>query len=183
MRKNILWILVCIMLPIALSGCGSGGNSDEDVANTADTMTVTISGTSGTVTTTYTEGSYNSHGNFDTDLISYVTASNNTQIELHSGESNTQGSTIINIAVAGNTPQSYPTGIATPENCITYDIYYTHYQSYTSLFSGTSGTITLSSMGNVGEKITGTFDAVVSLLTNTSDTLRISGTFSMTRHN
>jgi hypothetical protein len=129
------------------------------------------------------EGSYNAQGHLDPNLISYVTASSNTQIELHSGESNTQGSTIISIAVDNKTPQSYPTGIATPVNTITYEYYDTHYQSYTSLFSSTSGTITLSSVGNTGEKITGTFDAVVSLLTNTSDTLKISGSINITRDN
>jgi hypothetical protein len=87
------------------------------------------------------------------------------------------------MAVEGNTPQSYPTGVATLANSIAYNIYDTHYLSYTSLFSDTSGTITLSSIGNPGEKITGTFDAVVTLLTNTFDTLCISGTFSVTRHN
>jgi hypothetical protein len=180
MRRNLVWIVVCLMLTIALFACGGDGSSDPVAA---DTMTVIISGPSGTVTKTYTEGTYNAQGHLDPDLGSYVTTLNNTQIELHSGGSNTQGSTIINITVEGNTAQSYPTGVSTPANDITYQIYDAHYLSYTSLFSNTSGTITLSSVGNPGDKITGTFDAVVSLLTNTSDTLRISGTFSVTRHN
>ena len=180
MGKNIVWVVACLMLTIALFACGGGVSSDPVVA---DTMTVTISSPSGTVTKTYTEGTYNAQGHLDPDLGSYVSALNNTQIELHSGGSNTQGAMSIGISVEGNTPQSYPTGVSTPANVITYGIYDTHYLSYTSLFSSTSGTITLSSIGNPGEKITGAFDSVVTLLTNTSDTLRISGTFSVTRHN
>jgi hypothetical protein len=182
-KMKILWPAINILIAIALSACSGGSSSGGAITNTADTMTVTISGPSGTVTKTYTEGSYNSQGNLDPDLTSYITASNNTQIELHSGGSNTPGSTIINISVEGNTAQLYPTGIANPANSILYEIYDTHYNSYTSLFSSTSGTITLSTVGNVGGKITGTFDAVVSLLTNTADTLTISGTFNVTRHN
>jgi hypothetical protein len=82
------------------------------------------------------------------------------------------------VKIIGNTPGSYSTGREYIGNDISYD---TNNQPYTSIFSNTSGTITLSSIGNVGDKITGTFDAVVSRLTNTNDTLRISGLFSVTR--
>lgn len=54
---------------------------------------------------------------------------------------------------------------------------------YENLLSNTSGIIVLSTVGNVSENITGTFDAeVVSLLaSNTTDTLRITGSFRTTR--
>jgi hypothetical protein len=174
MKKNMVWVVVCLMLTIALFDCGGGGGGSSDPV-AADTMTVTISSPTGTVTKTYTEGTYNTLGHLDPDLFTYVfTALNQIEIELHSEGSNTQGATVILISVEGNTPQSYPIGITTPANYIEYVSDDTH----SSLFSSTSGTITLSSIGNAGKKIIGTFDAIV---TDTSNTLRILGTFSVTR--
>jgi hypothetical protein len=159
--------MTCILLAVALYGCGGG-----DSGSSADTMTVTISGPSGTTTTTYVEGTYNAQGYLDPDLSSFVTTSL-TRIDLISQVSSTQP-TGVKITVLGATAQTYPAG----QSAI---FYYTNNQSYDSLISNTSCTVTLSSIGNVGEKITGTFDAVVSLLTNTYDTVRISGTFSVMR--
>ena len=87
----------------------------------------------------------------------------------------------INIDVNGNTAQSYNTGGGDFTSNISYETYNPSSQSYMSMFSSTNGTITLSSIGNVGEKINGTFDAIVASVTNTSDILKISGTFSVTR--
>jgi len=45
MRKNIVWTVLCIIVTIALLGCGgesSGGSAP-------DTITITISGQSGTL--------------------------------------------------------------------------------------------------------------------------------------
>lgn len=183
MKKNILWVVVCLTLTIALLACGGGGSSDP-VAS--DKMTATISGPTGTETTTFTEGSYSTdsagHSFLNPSLIAYTTASNETNIELLYWDGVSLGTTvIINMRVNGNTPGLYPTGgYVNPVNSIAYE---TNNQSYISAFSSTTGTITLSSIGNVGEKITGAFDTVVTLLTNTFDTLRLSGTFSVTRDN
>jgi len=139
-------------------------------------MTVTISGPSGTTTTTYVEGTYNAQSYLDPDLSSFGTSSF-TRIDLTSQVSATQ-LTSLKIFVLGNTAQSYPTGAGHSLSAIFYE---TNNQSYDSVISSTSGTVTLSSIGNVGDKVTGTFDAVVSLLTNTYDTVRISGIFSVMR--
>jgi hypothetical protein len=112
-------------------------------------------------------------------LYSYVTAINTTVIALQSGESYTQR-TLINITINGNTPQSYPIDLLA-NNPI--DIFYeTNNGTYATIFSNPSGTITISSIGNVGEKITGSFDAIATHMSYT-DTIRISGTFSVTRDN
>jgi hypothetical protein len=182
MIKNIVWVVVCLMLTIALFACGGGGSSDPVAA---DTMTVTISGPSGPATTTFTEGSYSTtssgHSFLNPNLSAYVTAINETNIELLYWDGVSLGTTvIINMRVNGNTPGLYPTGAANPATTISYDA---NNQSYLSFISSPSGTITLSSIGNVGDKIIGTFDAVVTLLSTTSDTLRLSGSFSVTRDN
>jgi hypothetical protein len=179
MRKNFVWSGAFLIFTIALFACGSG--SSDPVA--ADTMTVTVSGPSGSMTKTYTKGTNSTLGHPDPDLYFYVTASISprTGIELHT----TQGDMFLVMSITGNvasvgsnTPQSYPTGFTTPGNTITYSGYDTNHIEYSSLFSSTSGTITISSIGNAGDKIAGTFDAVV---TDTTNTLRVSGTFSVTR--
>jgi hypothetical protein len=148
-----------------------------------DTIAVTISGQSGTVTTTYTEVSYNAQDTLAPDMISYVTASIDTRIYLHSGGAYTQGATSLSIDIGGITPQSYTLGGVNPRNVITYAVFDTQHQPYTGFFLSTSGTVTLSSIGNVSAKINGDFDALFTNLTNTSETLRISGTFNVMRDN
>jgi hypothetical protein len=177
MRKNFVWPMVCMSMifTIALFGCGGGGTSNAiSGAVVPDTMTVTISGPSGTVTKTYTKGSYDTQGHLNPDMISYVSPSNTTIIEL--ADVSTTQVDRVDIVVFGTTPQSYPIDSS---NSLLTAVYVNNV--YTSMFSSPSGTVTLSSIGNVGEKINGTFDATVTSDTNASDTLKISGTFSVTR--
>jgi hypothetical protein len=176
MRKNILLTVIGMMFTIFLFSCG-GGSSD---GSAPDTMTVTISGPTGTTTTTYSEGTYNSQGTLDPNLISYVTHSNETRIELHNSMTIYPQFVSIGIIINSNTPQSYPL-CNPPTNSVSYSAYH---QSYISIDSNPCGTVTISSIGNVGDKITGTFDvSLISLTssTNTSDTVKISGSFNVTR--
>ena len=182
MIKNIVWAMLNMLAVIALSGCGDGSSG----GSVPDTMTVTISSPSGTVTTTYTEGSYstNSLGNsfLNPNLNAYITAFNETQIEFHYWDGVSVGSTVIlNMHIIGNTAGLYPVDPGFINSSILYS---SNGPAYDNLRSSTSGTIILSAVGNVGEYIAGTFDAeVVSLLeTNTTDTLRITGSFRITRN-
>ena len=176
MSKNIVWPMVCMSMifTIALFGCGGGTSDVISGAVAPDTMTVTISGPSGTVTKTYTKGSSDTQGHVNPAMISYVSPANTTIIDL--ADVSTTQVDRMTIVVSGTAPQSY--SVDSANSLIT-----TFYENntYSSTFSSPSGTVTLSSIGNVGEKINGTFDATVTSDTNTSDTLKISGTFSVTR--
>ena len=177
MKKNIMWMILYISFTIALSGCGGGASGDLD----PDTITLTVSGPSGTLTTTYIEGTYNAQGKLDPNLLSYMTASNDTHIQLQSGLPWASGSSGIWIAFFDNKAQAYSTGGFPYDGFLDYDFYDTNNNHYTSLYSTESGTITLSSIGNVGDKISGTFNVPVTNPTNTSETLKLSGSFSVTR--
>ena len=85
------------------------------------------------------------------------------------------------IEVNGKTPKLYNSGGGDYTSNIFYETYNPS-QAYASMFSSTNSTITLWSIGDVGEKIIGTFDAIVTCFTSTSDPLEISGTFSVTRN-
>jgi hypothetical protein len=178
MKKGIVWVVFCMMVAVGLVACTGGGGGDSG-SGSADTMTVAEQGGAGV---TYTEGPYNSFGYLDPGLYSDVSASGNTYVALCSNVTPSGNdatcATIVNISIKGNAPGSYPTGTTGSPAQISYQ---TNHKLYLSVYSGTTGTITLSSVGNVGEKITGTFDALVTNLTNTNDTLGISGTFSVKR--
>ena len=168
MRRKVMLAQAFLFLSFALFACGGGGTSGS-----ADTMTITVSSPTGTVTSTYTEGS---QGDLTPYLSSNVRATY-IEIVLIIDPHNMNSLTNVHIvAVGDNTPQSYSLG-GNSRSWIAYNI---NNQSYVSVLSSPSGTITISSIGNMGEKITGTFDAVV---TSTSSTLNISGTFSVTRDN
>jgi hypothetical protein len=157
-----------LILSFALSACSDGGTSGS-----ADMMTISVSSPTGTVTSSYTEGS---QGNLTPYLSSDVTATH-IYIALVTDPHDMNSSTNVSIAAIGdNTPQSYSLGSNSPS----WIACHINNQSYLNVLSSPSGTITISSIGNMGEKITGTFDAVV---TSTSSTLNISGTFSVTRDN
>ena len=182
MKKNIVWVGLYLLITIVSSGgCGSSSGGSEP-----DTMAVTISSPQGiATTTTYTEGSYstNSAGNsfLNPNLNAYITASSENNIELHYWDGVSLGTTVVIVMhVNGNTPGIYPVDPGYVNSSIMYS---SNGKSYDNLNSSTSGTITLSNVGNVGDKITGTLDAIVSVVTDTSDTLRISGSFSITRDN
>lgn len=176
MRKGIMRAAVFMMVGIGLAACGGGGGSSAGGGD-PDTMTVIVTGASGTTTATYTEGPYNNNGLLDPSLSSFVTPSS-TSVSLCTQSTGATCAVSMTISVRGVTPQSYPTGTSNTPTQITYRA---NNLTYSSIYSGTTGTITLASIGNVGEKITGAFDTVVTNMTNSSDTLGISGTFSVTR--
>ena len=181
MRKKIVWAMLCIMITIATtSGCGSSSGDSAP-----DTMTTTISSPSGTsTTTTYTEAYSTDSAGYsflNPNLNAYVTASDETNIELHYWDGVSLGAAaVLVMSVHGKTPGIYPVDPGYVNSAVMYS---SNGMPYDNLLSNTSGTIILSSSGNVGENIAGTFDAeVVSLLaTNTTDTLRISGSFNIIR--
>jgi hypothetical protein len=176
MSKKVILAQVFLILSFALSACSGSDTSGGDITSSADTMTVTVPSPTGTATTTYTEGS---QGYLVPWLSSNVTPTH-IYITLHSDPHNITSSTNIYIAaIGGNTPQSYPLDINNSPSFINCDI---NNQTYSSALSSPSGTITISNIGNMGKKITGAFDAVVAG-TSSTDTLNISGTFSVTRDN
>lgn len=121
--------------------------------------------------------------NLDPIMSADVLPSNHIAIQLRSGMSNTQTATILLIETEGNAVQSYAIAANNP----LYISYNNGNQDYATFFSSApSGTIIYSRIGNVGEKITGSFDAIVTLgsitpVTGATDTRRVSGTFSVTR--
>ncbi len=184
MRNNVRWSVFFMIFVTVLLGCSSGSSNS---GSTPDTMTVTVADASGTLTTIYTEGSPTTspHGYsyLDPIMTADVLPSNHISIQLRSGMSNTQTETIILLETENNTAQSY----SITSNSPTYVSYNIGGQDYATYFSSTpSGTIVLDSVGNVGDKITGSFDAIVTLgsitpATGTTDTRRVSGTFSVIR--
>ena len=179
MRKGIMRV-VCTYVLIGLAAC-SGGGSSSGGGSAADTMIVTITDQSTSVTTTYTEAGFNTYGYLDPNLSSHVTTSADTWVLLSTGSTGSSIDLSINIAVRGNTPGSYPTGTTASSTFISYTTYTTGIQSYNSQKSSSTGTITLTSVGNVGEMITGSFDAIVTHISYPTDTRGISGTFSVKR--
>lgn len=179
MKKGIVGVVLCLVVAVGLVACGGGGGSGS-CTGCADTMSVSVAGNTAV---TYTEGQYNAYGYLDPSLNSDVTSSGNTFVALSSGitpsGTSTTCATLVNISIKGNTPGSYPTGTLGSPAQITYRN--NNNETYLSVISNVTGTITLSSVGNVGEKVVGTFDAVVTSWPTPSDTFAISGTFSVKR--
>ncbi len=184
MKSLFVWTVFCIIFTSAVLGC-SGSTSNN--GSTPDTMTLAVTDISGTLTSTFTEGSPTispqGYSYLDPNINADVLPSNHIYIQLRTGMSNTQTATILGIETEGNTAQSYSIAANNP-SYISYSI---GNQTYATYFSSTpSGTITLFSVGNIGDKISGSFDAIVTLgtstpVTGTTDTRRVSGTFSVTR--
>jgi hypothetical protein len=186
MKKNILLVTVCMIVLIVLVGCGTGEDGGiVGVAggggggySAADTMTVSLQDSTGVMTATLTEGLYNSLGYLDPDLYSAVdTTTPQTAIYLCSGYTGTMCTGYIGITATGSTQQTYPTG----PGISTEVLYVSNDQYYSSFWATNAGSVTLTSIGNVGEKVTGSFNAEIALVSNPSDTKRISGSFSVTR--
>jgi len=172
---------LCIAIVIVLFACGGGGGDTSANGGDADTMTVQVSTpqVSGAIGI-YTEGAYNSLGYLDPNLSSEVTASGNTYVSLCSGVTSTSCGTQVTIAIKGNTVQSYPTGTMNSPTQITYR---SNNDTYSSIYSSTIGSISLSRVGvSVGEFITGSFEAEVALMTNPTTTRLVAGTFSVKRN-
>jgi hypothetical protein len=173
MRKRHAWILslIIILAVVVFAACGGGGGGGGN-AGSASTLTATV----GAGTTTYTEGPINNIGYYDPSFSGDSAPGVGTLITMCSGVSTTCD-ILINIRTADATPGPYPItgGSSTP----TYIVYSDHGQHYYSILS--SGTVTLTSVGNVGQPITGSFQAVLELWTVPTSTLAISGTFSVLR--
>ena len=179
---------VLFVMPLLFS-CGGSGGGDGVTVNDGigNTMTVTIATQSpmggGIGTTTYTEGAINGYGYYDPDMEADIyQTSGRTEIMLSSGVTGgpTLPVTLINIVTSGHTAGAYPiTGDGTA-GLTTYISYKDNAESHNSIIS--SGTVTIDSIGNVGEPVIGSFSAVV-LCTSPSHTHAISGTFNMKRAN
>jgi len=167
MRKKIIRV-VCMLVVIGLAACGGGGGGSSSGESATDTMTLTVTDLSTAVTTTYTEGGYNTYGYLDPNLSTYVTGSD-TWVLLSTGSNGSAVDLSINIVVRGNTPGSYPTGTTSSSTYISYTSYTPSIQPYNSRYSSSTGTVTLSKVGNLGETITGSFYAVVALMSSPSN--------------
>ena len=161
-----------VLLLMAACG-GSGGGGTSPGTPSADTMTVTVwSQATGTATTTYVADGA-------ATLTVGTVANSGTAAQLNSP------TVQVTVSADGVTAGTYPiTGDLTK-----LSVRYVLYQSpTTTIIFGTngSGTIILTSVGAVGQQITGSFNADVfmspvpmaSYLTNT---LNVSGTFSVKR--
>ncbi len=172
---NSLYVrsLVLLCMTTLLLSCG-GDVESSNGGGSASTMTVTLA----TGTTTYTEGPLNNLGYYDPSFSGDSAAGVGTLITMCSGVTGAGPcDVLINVRTSDMIPGGYT--IAGGTNTTTYFMYMTQGQYYDSIVS--RGTITLASVGNVGEPITGTFQAVLGLRTNPSTTIGVSGTFSVTR--
>jgi hypothetical protein len=168
-------LLVLISVLTLLSACGGDGSTGGNSA--ASTMTVTIGGGG---TATYTEGPINNLGYYDPSFSGDSAAGQGTLITMCSGVTGAVSAgcnVLINIRTSDLIPGGYT--IAGGTNTTTYFMYMTQGQYYDSLVS--KGTITLTSVGGVGEPITGSFQAVLGLRSSGTPTIGISGTFSVLR--
>ena len=185
-RTGIFAVLFVMPLLFSCGGSGGGGGvtANDGIGNT---MTVTIATQSpiggGIGTTTILKEL--SMVTVITILIwrrIYIRTSGRTEIMLSSGVTGgpTPPVTLINIVTSDHTAGAYPItgdGTAGPT---TYISYKDNAESHNSIIS--SGTVTIDSIGNVGEPVIGSFSAVV-LCTSPSHTHAISGTFNMKRAN
>ena len=172
MFTKYVWtkLISLIFMLFLLASCGGGGGGGSDSGGgggTGDTMTVII--TNPASTTTYNEGAY------DPLLTGAVSGTpQKTFITRCSGiDFNLNCTTAVNITVDGTTaPLTYNISTVTK----------VQYVNGIKTYASTGGTVTLTTLGVVGERITGSFDnVVVANVSNVSDTLTISGTFSVTR--
>lgn len=152
---------------IILAGCGDNKASQFSF----DTMTVTIEKTGAEPNTTmYTEGA------FDPVLTGHIDAGR-TAINLCFG---TLGGgcaeVFLDIELIADREGTYS---VSGTNFIVYQAGGSALSTYRSIQS--MGTITLSSVGGVSQKITGSFDTIAELISQRSNTIRLSGVFSVTR--
>lgn len=178
---GIKWMAALFSLSLLVSCTGGGGTSSAGNSGDGNTMTVSIDGAG---PTTYTEGAINSYGYYDPDMEADVyTDTGRTIIMLSSGVTggSTPPTTTINIVTSGHVAGAYPiTGDATSTGTLTtYITYNDHGQYHSSIIS--SGTVTIGSIGNVGDPVIGSFSAVVQSTSQYTHTHTISGTFNMKR--
>jgi hypothetical protein len=167
----------------AIAGCGGGGGPSTGGAGSASTMTVTLatgSGMSGGIgTTTYTEGPINNFGYYDPSFSGDIAAGAGMLITMCSGVTGAGPcNVLINVNTSGWTPGGYLVTGGTSTTS-TYLLYMEQGQYFDGIAS--KGTVTLTSVGNVGEPIEGSFQAILALRTNSSTTIEVSGVFSVVR--
>jgi hypothetical protein len=167
LMKKLNTKLIALLFALSLlSACGGGGGggSTSGGGSDSDTMTVNIvSLSTPTTTTTYT-------GSMSTTptLIGMVYGTSQTVVEL-------AGPTLqVAVCAGGSNASTYPMGLcAAGSGTVTYIIS----AGTTTTYNGATGTVTLTSVGGVGQPITGSFDAIVS---DTTNTMRVWGSFSVT---
>lgn len=156
--------------------CGGGGGGSPETPP-SDTMTVTVgSQATGTATTTYvadgvTTLSFGSVASYPTPTVTSALINSPT--------------VQVTVSADGVTAGTYPiTG-----SLAKLSVRYVLYQSPTTTIifaTNASGTIVLTSIGAVGQQITGSFNAdvfksPVPMVTYPTNTLNVSGTFSVKR--
>lgn len=142
---------------------GGGGGGGESTAGGSDTMTVNVvSLTTATITATYT-------GDFTTtpQLFGMV-STNQTVVQM-------DNPTLLVSLCSGTITKSYPVSVCSNGGSAVNYVLISG--STSTIYSGTTGTVTLTSVGATGQAITGSFDAIVSHIT---DTKRVWGAFSVT---
>lgn len=156
-----------------LIGCGGGGGGGTDGGLAAGRwMTVNVeSNTEAATTTTYT-GDYTGNGTTTPLLIGYVFSGGTTTETIVE-----MVTSAVEVEVAANSIDA-GTYSATPGSLLPTGIRYS--LNGTNIYVPVSGTVTLTNVGAVGAPITGSFDAIVS---NTTDTKRVWGSFSINRFN
>ncbi len=183
--KGMVLIFLLTVL-VSCGGGGGGGGGDGGNGGIGNTMTVVVkteSGTGETMSITpYTEGPINGYGYYDPDMEADIYPdTGRTIIMLSSGVTggDTPPATLINIVTSGHTAGVYPIdGTSGMQGIYTYIMYKGGSEYHDSVIS--SGTVTIDSIGNVGEPVIGSFNAVV-LCTSPTHTHAISGTFNMKR--
>jgi len=185
MQRKRKLTAVCLTLAACVLGlivsCGGGGGNNSGGASTMEISVVTGTSVSGGIGfTTYTEGYINKDGYYDPSFSGDCSPTMPaTLITMCSGVYGGAApcDILINIRTAGMTPGGY--SITGGTNTSTNFMYMDQAQYYDSIVS--KGTITLTSVGKVGEPIVGTFDAVLGLRSDLSTTMGVSGTFSVIR--
>lgn len=164
--KNLFLILLVLSLAITAGSCGGDGGGGS--AGPTSTMTLTQNYTS----TTFTDGTTNSSGYYDPSFSADVYPAPRTLVTMCSGVSAGTCAKLVNVSAGGATPGSYTIDCSSTYVTYTYDSF---------PYFCKSGTVTLASVGAVGEPITGSFNAVLSLSGYQSITIDLSGTFSVIR--
>lgn len=159
---------VVMLAAIVIVSCGGGGSNGS--GGSGDTMTVTVVSQAGTTTKTYTHNG--------TDIITWGGVYHSPDITSVSMES---PAVEVSVTANGATPGTYP---ITGESSILMVRYVLYTSPTTSEIYSTngSGTIEMTAIGDVGQKITGSFNAEVYQTfpeSNPTNTLNVSGTFSI----
>ncbi len=182
-----LMVLFCLSSLIVSCGGGGGGGGDGVGVNSGvgNTMTVTITtengGGAGVGTVTYTEGFINGYGYYDPDMEADIYPDTGRMIiMLSSGVvGGSPPDLTINIVTQGHTAGAYPIdGTSAMQGMYTYITYKDGSEYHDGVVS--SGTVTIDSIGNVGDPVIGSFSAVV-LCSSPTHTHGFSGTFNMKR--